>query len=104
MCLILQVLRDKLKELKDTTKAFFSRLKQTRDRPKAVQQLRDTLNVSRDFLSRMDNLSLLLDPDDQVFTEVEKEGLRTLYQETEVCVCMCVCVRVCVRMCECVCV
>ena len=62
----------------------------------------------------MDNLSLLLDPDDQVFTEVEKEGLRTLYRETEVlvcacvsvfvCVCMCVCVRVCVRMCECVCV
>lgn len=78
-----KVLRDKLKELKDTTKAFFSRLKQTRDRPRAVQQLRDTLNVSRDFLSRMDNLSLLLDPDDQVFTEVEKEGLRTLYQETE---------------------
>ena len=93
VCLVLQVLRDKLKELKDTTKAFFSRLKQTRDRPRAVQQLRDTLNVSRDFLSRMDNLSLLLDPDDQVFTEVEKEGLRTLYQETEVCVCVCTCVQ-----------
>ena len=102
------------KELKDTTKDFFSHLKQTRDRPRAVQQLRDTLNVSRDFLSRMDNLSLLLDPDDQVFTEVEKEGLRTLYQETEVCVlaCVCVCLHVCVvcvyvcvvSVCESVCV
>ena len=121
VCLVLQVLRDKLKELKDTTKAFFSHLKQTRDCPKAVQQLKDTLNVSRDFLSRMDNLSLLLDPDDQVFTEVEKEGLWTLYQETEVCVCACVwcvcmsvcvcvsvcvyvCMRVCVSVCVCVCV
>ena len=52
----------------------------------------------------MDNLRLLLDPDNQVFTEVEKEGLRTLYQETEVCVCMCVCVRVCVHVCLCSCV
>ena len=68
-----------------------------------MQQLRDTLNVSRDFLSRMDNLSLLLDPDDQVFTEVEKEGLRTLYQETEVCVCVHVC-GVCVHVCGVLCV
>ena len=74
-----QDLGDKLEELKKTTKAFFSRLKQNRNRPKAVQQLRDSLNVSQNFVSRMDNLSLFLDLDDQVFTEVEKEGLRTLY-------------------------
>ena len=49
-------------------------------RPKLLNNLNTSLNVSHDFLSRMKNLSTEL----QIFTDVEMTTLETLIEETEV--------------------
>ena len=49
-----------------------------------VQKLKETLNVSKTFVLRMDNLSLVLGEDDQVFTETERKVLVDMIIDTEV--------------------
>ncbi len=78
--MILQVYRSKLRELKRASRAVFKRVTETQLRPKLLNNLNTSLNVSRDFLSRMKNLSSEL----QIFTDVEMTTLETLIEETEV--------------------
>ena len=52
-------------------------------RPKYLEAFNVSLNVSRDFLFRMKNLT----EDLQIFTEVEISKLESLINETEVSLC-----------------
>ena len=72
--------RSKLRELKRASRAVFKRVTEAQLRPKLLNNLNTSLNVSRDFLSRMKNLSTEL----QIFTDVEMTTLETLIEETEV--------------------
>ncbi len=60
---------------------MFKRAEELARRPKYLEILNQSLNVSHDFLSRMRNLTTEL----QIFTEVEMTTLETLVNETEVC-------------------
>ena len=72
--------KSKLRELKRASRAVFKRVAEMQLRPKLINHLNNSLNVSRDFLSRMKNLSTEL----QIFTDVEMTTLETLIEETEV--------------------
>ena len=72
--------KSKLRELKRASRAVFKRVTETQLRPKLLNNLNTSLNVSRDFLNRMKNLSGEL----QIFTDVEMTTLETLIEETEV--------------------
>ena len=76
----LQLLKDKLRELKKVSRSLFKRLKETEERPKLIDALRSSINISHDFSTRMRNLSKEM----QIFTEVEMNTLETLTNETEV--------------------
>ncbi len=59
---------------------MFKRAEELSRRPKYLDVLNTSLNISHDFLSRMMNLTKEL----QIFTEVEMTTLETLVNETEV--------------------
>ena len=75
-----QAYKDKLRELKRASRALFKRVEEFVRRPKYIEALNVSLNVSHDFLLRMKNLT----EDLQIFTEVEMSKLEALINETEV--------------------
>ena len=75
-----QVYKDKLRELKKASRALFKRVEEAARRPKYLEVIKSSLNVSQDFLARMRNLTYEL----QIFTDVEMTTLETLIQETKV--------------------
>ena len=78
-----QTYKDKLRELKRASRALFKRVEEFVRRPKYLEAFNVSLNVSRDFLFRMKNLT----EDLQIFTEVEISKLESLINETEVSLC-----------------
>lgn len=72
--------KERLRSLKRVSRALERRISEAIQRPKMVDTLKSTLNLSRVFLSHMRNLSDEL----QIFTEVEMNTLETLANETEV--------------------
>lgn len=76
-----QVYLNKLKELKKLVKDLVYRVKELKERPKALEALNSMLNHSEFFLVSVRNLSLGEDP---MFTEVEATTLEKLINETYV--------------------
>lgn len=70
----------KLRELKRSSKAIFRRVDEALHRPKYIETLKQSLNLSNDFLVRVKNISEEL----QVFTDVEIDTLEKLVEETAV--------------------
>ena len=67
--------------LEEATKDLKMRVKETLDRPDALETLRNMLNQSEYFLKSVRNLTL---GDDPVFTQVEANTLGKLINETYV--------------------
>ena len=88
------VYKKRLRDLKRTVRPIFRRLSEAEKRPKLIAEMKDSLNLSHDFINWIRNLS----DEVQIFTEVEMSKLENITYETEViwCVCVCVCVHVCV--------
>ena len=78
---MLQVYEEKLRELKKEMRAFFDRVKEYQERPKAIEALNSILNYSEHFLVGMKNFT----GEDQPFTEVELTTLGKLINDTKVC-------------------
>lgn len=74
-----EVYLNKLKELKKLVKDLVYRVKELKERPKALEALNSMLNHSEFFLVSVRNLSLGEDP---MFTEVEATTLEKLINET----------------------
>lgn len=74
-----EVFLNKLKELKKLVKDLVYRVKELKERPKALEALNSMLNHSEFFLVSVRNLSLGEDP---MFTEVEATTLDKLINET----------------------
>lgn len=74
-----KLFKDKLSELKDIVKELFDRVREHKERPEALNSLKEMLNISRVFYEGAKNLS----EEDQMFTEVELSTLETLIKETE---------------------
>ncbi len=72
--------KDRLRSLKRVSRSLVRRVTEAAKRPKLVAALTGSLNLSRQFLSQMKNLSAEV----QVFSEVEMTTLETLVNETEV--------------------
>ncbi len=53
-------LESRLKELKDLTAAWYARVREHRDRPEALEALRNMLNSSEFFLAKVSYKSLLV--------------------------------------------
>lgn len=70
----------KLKELKRSARAIYRRVDESIRRPKYIEALRQSLNISNDFLVKMKNISSEL----QVVTDVEITTLEILVEETMV--------------------
>lgn len=73
----------KLEFLKGLTRDWFSRVFEHRERPEALDALRQMLNGSVQFLERAKNLTKSTNPEKDIFTDVEIETLQTLIVETE---------------------
>ena len=73
---------NKLKDLKKEVKDLEFRVTQLKERPEALEALRQMLNHSTFFLKSVQNLSLL--EEDPIFTKVEVETLEKLINETQV--------------------
>ena len=73
-----QVFSDKLKELKKVTKNLSFRVKEYKERPQLIADLKQLLNVSSIFLSAAKNASKEI----QLFTEVEMGLLGNAYNST----------------------
>ncbi|XP_019623229.1 PREDICTED: hypoxia up-regulated protein 1-like isoform X1 [Branchiostoma belcheri] len=71
------VFKEKLQELKKLCKPVNDRVKENRNRPKALAGLKDTLNHSTVFLKTLQNIS------EDAFTQVEKDTLATLINDTK---------------------
>ncbi|RWS21999.1 hypothetical protein B4U80_06504 [Leptotrombidium deliense] len=73
------VFRDKLTDLRATTRDMFDRVKEHRERPEALKTLTEMLNISSLFLNGAKNVS----KEDQIFTEVELKTLDDLVTTTQ---------------------
>ncbi|CAH1263019.1 HYOU1 [Branchiostoma lanceolatum] len=71
------VFKEKLQELKKLCKPVNDRVKENRKRPKALADLKDTLNHSTVFLKTLLNFS------EEAITQVEKDTLATLINDTK---------------------
>eukprot|EP00058_Branchiostoma_floridae_P024583 XP_002610073.1 hypothetical protein BRAFLDRAFT_125669 [Branchiostoma floridae] len=71
------VYKEKLQELKKLCKPVNDRVKENRNRPKALAGLKDTLNHSTVFMKTLQNFS------EEAFTQVEKDTLATLINDTK---------------------
>lgn len=73
----------KLDTLKTLTRDWFARVFEHRERPEALDALKQMLNGSRQFLDRAKNLTKSTNPEKDIFTDVEIETLQNLIQETK---------------------
>lgn len=73
------VYKQKLKDLKQLSKGMFSRVKEMLGRPEAIAHLKQTMNLSEIFLSRILNVS----EDEQIYTEVEIQALANVTKDTK---------------------
>lgn len=73
----------KLDSLKALTREWFARVFEHRERPDALEALKQMLNGSRQFLERAKNLTKTTNPEKDIFTDVEIETLQNLILETE---------------------
>ena len=75
-----QVYNDKLQKLKKLSADFRYRLKENKARPKAIESLRNSLNLSRTFFVQINNI-----PDkNEIYTSRDLEELQTIINETTV--------------------
>ena len=72
--------KQRLRELKRTVRPIFRRLMEAERRPKLMSELKDSLNLSHDFIVKIRNLTDEL----QIFTEVEMGKLENITEDTEV--------------------
>lgn len=72
----------KLEDLHLQTRELFARVWEHKERPEALKALHQMLNQSSHFLASAKNLTKALNPDKDVFTEVEIETLDKLIKET----------------------
>ena len=72
--------KQRLRELKRTVRPIFRRLMEAERRPKLISELKDSLNLSHDFIIKIRNLTDEL----QIFTEVEMGKLENITEDTEV--------------------
>ena len=72
--------KQRLRELKRTVRPIFRRLMEAERRPKLISELKDSLNLSHDFIVKIRNLTDEL----QIFTEVEMGKLENITEDTEV--------------------
>ena len=77
-----QAFTNKLKDLKKEVKDLEFRVTQLKERPEALEALRQMLNHSEYFLKSIKNLTLL--EEDPIFTAVEVETMEKLINETQV--------------------
>lgn len=73
---------NKLDTLKTLTKDWFTRVFEHRERPDALEALKQMLNGSTQFLERAKNLTKTANPEKDVFTDVEIETLQNLITDT----------------------
>ena len=73
------VYKQKLRELKRVSRPLVRRLDEALKRPKSFYSMYNSINMSIDFLFRMNNLSGL-----EIFTEVEYNTLLELTKESKV--------------------
>ena len=72
--------KQRLRELKRTVRPIFRRLTEAERRPKLIAEMKDSLNLSHDFIVKIRNLTDEL----QIFTEVEMSKLENITEDTEV--------------------
>ena len=75
-----QVYNDKLQKLKKQSVDFRYRLKENKARPKAIELLRNSLNLSRTFFAQINNIT----DKDEIYTSRDLEELQTIINETTV--------------------
>ncbi|GAB6024272.1 hypothetical protein CHUAL_008965 [Chamberlinius hualienensis] len=74
-----KVFKEKLSSVKSATREMYERVREHRDRPEALNALKDMLNGSEYFYKQAANLT----EDEQYFTQVELETLNKLITETK---------------------
>ena len=74
----MQVFHDKLKELKKSTKNLSFRVKELKERPHLIAELKQLQNVSQIFLAAAKNMS----NETQIFTDVEIGLLEKAYSDS----------------------
>jgi hypothetical protein len=80
-----KTLKSKLDELKTITKSLKIRVREVDLRPKKIQELKDTLNVTEHFLQATRNVFLKTDKDEEKpFTETEIKYLEKIIKDTYV--------------------
>lgn len=72
------VYETKLQKLKDQSYEFRIRLKEHKERPKAVEMLKSSLNLSKTFLVQIDNIT----DKDEIYTAKDLEELSKLINDT----------------------
>lgn len=72
------VYNDKLQKLKKQSVDFRYRLKENKARPKAIELLRNSLNLSRTFFVQINNIT----DKDEIYTSRDLEELQTIINET----------------------
>lgn len=80
MPLATQVYKEKLRELKRSCRSLKKRVEEAEKRPKLIDHLRESINISLGFSLYMKNLT----GDLQIFTEVEMTTLEKLVNESMV--------------------
>lgn len=75
-----QVYNDKLQKLKKQSVDFRYRLKENKARPKSIELLRNSLNLSRTFFVQINNIT----DKDEIYTSRDLEELQTIINETTV--------------------
>lgn len=77
-------MKSKLDDLKTTTKALVTRVVEVDLRPKKLQELKDTLNMTENFLQVTRSLFQKKDDLEKPFTEVEINYLEKTIKDTYV--------------------
>ena len=72
--------REKLREIKRSSRDVRKRVEEAEKRPKLIDRLRETINISLGFAMKISNVS----DDMQIFTEVEITSLSNLVNESMV--------------------
>ena len=79
-CFCSQVYKEKLRELKRARRSLRKRVEEAEKRPKLINHLKESINISVGFVLQMRNIS----SDLNIFTEVEINTLETLVNESMV--------------------
>ena len=77
-------MRSKLDELKALTKSLKIRVREVELRPKKLQELKDTLNMTEHFFQATRSVLFKTDIDEKPFTDVEIKYLEKTIKDTYV--------------------